>query len=97
MKWAAVVACWLLAGCTTTVATNQIEPAKTDDLHYAGKNCKQLGRNASQIYAELSARSQANDNQTGEFTDGNVTRIAQLKGELSAITATMATKGCPIS
>lgn len=95
MKWTMIAACGLLAGCT--MASNQIEPTKTSDVAYAGKNCDQLSRNASDVYAELSARSQANDNQTSEFMDGNVARIAQLKGKLNAITATMATKGCPIS
>jgi hypothetical protein len=64
---------------------------------YAAKTCDQLSRDASETYAELSARSKANDDRTGEFRSGNVGRIAQLKGQLDTITATMATKGCPAS
>ena len=97
MKWAIVALCVLVAGCNTTMTSNQIQPIEKSDVGYAAKNCSQLSRNASDTYAELSARSQANDNQTGEFTDANVTRIGQLKGQLSTITATMAAKGCPIS
>lgn len=93
MKWTAIGMCLLLAGCT--MASNQIDPVKKSDIRYAAKNCSQLNRDASETYAELSARSQANDNQTGEYTDDNVIRIADLKGQLGTITSTMASKGCP--
>lgn len=85
----------LVVGCTK-IASNQIEPAKTSDTPYAAKNCKQLGRNASETYAELSARSVANDNQTGEFGADNAIVISHLKGQLNTIMATMANKSCPL-
>lgn len=95
MRWIALALVPLVVGCTK-VASNQIEPAKTSDVAYAAKNCKQLERDAGNIYGELSARSMANDNQTGEFGADNATVISHLKGQLSTIMATMANKGCPI-
>lgn len=99
MRWTALLACLLLAGCNSLdrlhfVPAGQIAANPKSDLRYTMKPCSELAQLKGSTYSELSARSKAHD--AGDTAgSGSMAEIADLKGELNAINSTMAAKGCP--
>lgn len=99
MKRAVILGCLALAGCSSVerlhfVPAAQISANKKSDLPYAMKTCSQLFQIKSETYADLSARSKAHD--AGDTAGaGSMAQIGDLKGQMNAITSTMAAKGCP--